>query len=195
MLCVMRRLAYLSTFALCLGAGVRAQGVPDVQSATQTVKPANTAPETTVVSKPPEAQVTFYSHGMTILGGLPGHTHGAFKGRVYEGTHQLAFMEPAHFVTFSFAPGPHEFGATWWVTKDAQKGPHVLINLADNQHYFIETYVKNINIFGGVDLLIKEVTCDYAKRDNADSKPLEQPHLRPDGRTAFVPETAFPGCS
>lgn len=143
----------------------------------------------------PQAQVTFYSHGITLLGGLPGHDPAAFKGRIFDEDHQLAFMEPGHFVTFNLAPGPHVLSANWWTTKHAKGGAHVLVNLVGDQQYFIETMVLNSGLFGiRVNLLIKEVTCEGAQKDNLRSKPLEPTHLRPDGVPLAVAATAFPQC-
>ncbi len=85
-----------------------------------------------------------------MLGGLPGHEHAAFKGRIYDEDRQLAFMEPAHFVTFNFVPGPHVFSATWWTTKHANSGAHVTLDLIADQHYFIETFVLNTNFLGSI---------------------------------------------
>jgi hypothetical protein len=142
----------------------------------------------------PQAQVTFYSHRVTMLGGLPGHEHAAFKGRIYDEDRQLAFMEPARFVTFNFTPGPHAFSATWWITKHATSGAHVTLDLVANQHYFIETFVVNTNLSGAVKLYITEVTCEGAQRENVSTKPLEPTHLRSDGIPLAVHETSFPQC-
>jgi hypothetical protein len=150
--------------------------------------------QSTAVAKP-QALVTFYSHGVTPLGGLPGHGSSAFKGRIYEGDHQLAFMEPAHFVTFSFDPGPHMFSATWWTTTHAKGGAHVAMELDADQHYFIEAVVLNSGFaFGNVNLFIKEVTCEGAQADNLRTKPLEPTHLRPDGAPIAVADKYFPKC-
>ena len=149
----------------------------------------------TASSALPQAQVTFYSHGVTALGGLPGHNPGAFKGRIFDEDHQLAFMEPGHFVTFNLAPGLHTFSATWWTAKHAKSGAHVLLNLVADQQYFIETMVLNSGfMFSNVNLFIKEVTCEGALQDNVRNKPLEPTHLRPDGVPLAVATTAFPQC-
>ncbi len=141
------------------------------------------------------AQVTFYSHAVTVLGGLPGHQPAAFKGRIFDEDRQLAFMEPGHFVTFNLTPGPHILSATWWIAKHAKGGAHLPINLVANQQYFIETMVLNSGLlFGTVNLHIKDVSCSSAQQDNLHSKPLEPSHLRPDGVPLAVPATAFPPC-
>jgi hypothetical protein len=148
-----------------------------------------------VATAPPQAQVTFYSHGVTVMGGLPGHEPGAFKGRIYDEDHQLAFIEPGHFVTFNLNPGLHILSATWWITKHAKGGSHVTINLVADQHYFIETSVLNSGFaFGNLNLVIKEVTCEGAQQDNVHNKPLEPTHLRPDGVPIAVLDKAFPQC-
>jgi hypothetical protein len=47
------------------------------------------------------ALVTFFSNGMSLLGGLPGHRSQSFRGKLFDGDQQLASMEPAHFITFT----------------------------------------------------------------------------------------------
>lgn len=141
-----------------------------------------------------QTQVTFYSHRVTMLGGLPGDQHAAFKGKIYDQDHLLAFMEPDHFITFNFVPGPHVFSATWWTTKHAKGGSHVALNLVANQHYFIETFVLNTNMLGAVKLYINEVNCEGAEKENVNTKPLEPTHLRPDGIPLAIPEKSFPQC-
>lgn len=144
----------------------------------------------------PSAQVTFYSHGVTILGGLPGHDPAAFKGRLFDADHQLAFMEPGHFITFNMAPGLHTLSATWWTTKHSNSGAHITLNLVEGKQYFIETMVLNSGfMFGSVSLKIREVTCETAERDNTHSKPLEATHLRSDGVPIALPSTTFPPCA
>ncbi|ADW71547.1 hypothetical protein AciX9_4617 (plasmid) [Granulicella tundricola MP5ACTX9] len=144
---------------------------------------------------PPPAQVTFYSHGVTMLGGLPGHDPAAFKGRIFDADHQLAFMEPSHFITFNMAPGLHTLSATWWTAKHSNSGAHITLNLVGGEQYFIETMVLNSGfMFGSVSLKIREVTCEGARRDNTHSKPLEATHLRPDGVPIALLSTTFPQC-
>lgn len=137
-----------------------------------------------------EAQITFYSFPITVTGGLPGHKPGAFKGRIFDGDHQLAFMEPAHFITFHVASGVHVFSAASWMNKHADNGAHITLNLEANRHYFVQTGTLSF----GPPFVIREVNCADAQRDNPHTKPLELVHLSPDGIPVAVRDTSFPQC-
>lgn len=140
------------------------------------------------------AQVTFYSHRVTLLGGLVGHSPAAFKGRLFDADEQLAFIEPGHFVTFEMTPGNHVFTAASWMAMHAKGGSPTAIDLAADQQYFLEVQVLKVGL-GGTRTLVKEVTCEAAKQDNIAAKPLEPVHLRPAGRALIVSQTSFPLCS
>jgi hypothetical protein len=138
----------------------------------------------------PEAQVTFYSNEITVLGGTLGHKPGAFVGRIFDGDDQLAFMEPATFVTFHLTPGIHVFSATSWTVKHPEPGVHITVNLDANQHYFIESgSVSKEPLF-----LLRNVSCRDAQNDNARSKSLKATHLRAHGIPLVVHKTTFPPC-
>ena len=139
-----------------------------------------------------DAVVTFYSNPVTVLGGLPGAKKGAFKGRLYDGQEELAFMEPNRFITFHLAPGPHVFAAGSWMGRGAYPPGHLSLELKPGQHYFVE---------GGVDALLvvrfslKERTCAEAHEGRrSEPLPLEAKHLRSEGIPAAVKEMSFPAC-
>jgi hypothetical protein len=136
----------------------------------------------------PEAYVTFYSNHITILGGTPGHRWGAFKGRLFDGVDQLAFMEPAHFITFKISPGTHVFTANSWMNKHSEHGAHMTIDIRPGRRYFIET-----GSFPG-DFGIRNVNCQFAQSESHNIKSLEPAHFRSAGKTIAVIETSFPAC-
>lgn len=139
---------------------------------------------------PSEALVTVYSNHITMLGGTPGHRWGAFKGRLFDSVDQLAFMEPAHFITFRVSPGTHVFTANSWMSKHSDSGAHITIDLHAGRRYFIEAgSFPGEPIFG-----IRNVSCQFARSEASDLKPLEPVHFRPAGKTVAVSETSFPQC-
>jgi hypothetical protein len=134
--------------------------------------------------------VTFYSNHITVLGGIPGHRWGAFKGRLFNGVDQLAFMEPAHFITFRIEPGIHVFTANSWINRNADHGAHITMNIQAGHWYFLETgSFATEPAFG-----IREVSCQFAQGEGADLKRLEPAHIRQTGQQLTVPETTFPPC-
>ncbi len=139
---------------------------------------------------PSQALVTFYSNHITMLGGTPGHQWGAFKGRLFDRVDQLAFMEPAHFITFRIPAGTHVFTANSWMNRHSDQGAHITIDIRPGRRYFIETgSFPGEPIFG-----IRNVRCQFAQSESADLKPLEPVHLRPAGKTIAVIEKSFPPC-
>ena len=147
------------------------------------------APQNT--NEPPsEALVTFYSNHITMLGGFSGHRWGAFKGRLFNGVDQLAFMEPAHFITFRVSPGIHVLTANSWMNKHSDQGAHITVDLHAGRRYFIETGSFTAEPMFG----IRNVDCQFARSEAADLKPLEPAHFRPAGKTVAVSEATFPSC-
>ena len=151
---------------------------------------ASTTPAQQLSAPRSDALVTFYSHAVTVKGGLMGPSLGAFMGRIFEGDHQIAFMEPSRFVTFHLAPGTHVFSAVSWMNKSANHGAHLTLNLEANQHYFVETGTLAV----GPPFVIRQVPCGRAALENAHTAPLEFAHLRPDGRSIAVNDVSFPAC-
>ena len=138
-----------------------------------------------------EALITIYSNHMTLLGGTLGHQWGAFKGRFFDGEKQLAFIEPAHFVTFRIPVGEHIFTAGSWMSKNSKKGAHTKVTIEGGHRYFIEC-----GSFAGAPAFgIREVTCHSAQPVGMGLKPLEAAHLRAAGRLLVIPESSFPDCS
>jgi hypothetical protein len=151
---------------------------------------ASTAASQDMHDSPSEGLVTFYSNHITVLGGIPGHPWGAFKGRLFDGGDQLAFMEPAHFITFRVVPGMHVFTADSWMNKHSDHGAHITMSVQAGHRYFIETgSFATEPIFG-----IREVSCQFAQGEGADLKPLESVHFLPAGKLMALPETSFPRC-
>jgi len=136
------------------------------------------------------AQVTFYSNSVSLFGGMPGSKLAAFKGRIFEGDRQLTFLEPGHFVTFAVPSGPHEFSAAAWFSKHSSPGAHLTIDTQSGHRYFVEC---GVTTFGPV-FVIREVDCSVAQTVGSRMKPLEPVHLRPDGKSLFVPQSSFPQC-
>ena len=137
-----------------------------------------------------DAQVTFYSNPITLLGGLPGHDLGAFKGRIFDENHELAFLEPAHFVTFRISPGIQILSAASWMNKHSNPGAHLTMNIGPGQQYFVECGTTS---FGPV-FVIRDVACTMAQAANRKTKPLEAVHIRPDGKPILVLRSSFPQC-
>lgn len=137
-----------------------------------------------------DAQVTFYSNPISLLGGLPGHDLGAFKGRIFDGDHELAFLEPAHFVTFRIPPGIHVLSAASWVNKHSKPGAHLTMNIGPGQQYFVECGTTSL----GPLFVIRDVACTRAQAANQKTKPLEAVHVRPDGKPILVLRSFFPQC-
>ena len=125
--------------------------------------------------------------------GMPG-SKAAFRGKIYDEDQELALLQGNRFTTFDLSAGPHTFSANWWVTTGPAGGPHIYMNLLPEHHYYIRTEFKEVG-FGGTEILIHEIMCDDAKISASHVKPLEQKHLRPAGRAAFIAETSFPLCS
>jgi hypothetical protein len=137
-----------------------------------------------------DAQVTFYSNPITLLGGMPGRGLGAFKVRIFDGDHELAFLEPAHFVTFRISPGLHVLSATSWMNNHSKPGAHLTMNVGSGQQYFVECGTTSL----GPIFVIGDVACTSAQVANHKTKPLEAVHVRPDGKPILVPGSSFPQC-
>lgn len=137
-----------------------------------------------------DAYVTFYSQPITLSGGLPRHKLGACKCRVFDGERQLAFLEPARFVTFRITAGPHVFSAVSWMYKHSSHGAHINLDVEPGQHYFVECGTTSF----GPTFVIREIACTVAQKTGQRMRPLEPVHLRPAGTAIFVSETAFPQC-
>lgn len=137
-----------------------------------------------------EALVTIYSNHITPLGGTLDHQWGAFKGRFFDGEKQLAFIEPAHFVTFRLPAGEHVFTANSWMNKSSTKGVHASMTLEAGRRYFIEC-----DSFAGAPVFgIREVSCQSVQKVGMSLKPLEPVHIRPAGGHLAVSEASFPDC-
>jgi hypothetical protein len=137
-----------------------------------------------------DAQVTFYSNPITVSGGLPGRDLGAFKGRIFDGDHQLAFLEPGHFVTFRISPGLHDLSAASWMNSHSKPGAHITMNIGSGQQYFVECGTTS---FGPI-FVIRDVACTKAQIANQKTKALEAVHVRPDGKPILVSGSSFPKC-
>lgn len=148
------------------------------------------APSQNTSEPPSRALVTFYSNHVTILGGTVGHRWGAFKGRLFDHDNQLTFMEPGRFITFQVSPGVHVFTANSWMSRHANHGKHVTVDVSAGRRYFIETgSFAGEPVFG-----IRFVNCQFARSEGASLKPLEAVHIRPAGKSIAVFETSFPSC-
>lgn len=137
-----------------------------------------------------DAQITFYSNPVTLMGGLPHHAPGAFKGRIFDGDHELAFLEPDHFVTFRISPGLHVLSAASWMNKHAEPGAHLTMNIEPGRQYFVEC---GTTAFGPT-FVIKDVPCQRAQAATQKAKPLEAAHVRPDGKPILVSTSSLPSC-
>lgn len=153
--------------------------------------PADPSPSSSLITKSALASVTFYSNKTSLLGGLPGAQGAAFKGRLFWGDKQLAFMEPGHFITFAFAPGKYYFTAASWLIKSPTGGYDFSLDVEAGHHYFLEATSRNLPPFFGLNL----IKCDKATKAAGRNKPLERVHISPDGAALVVQESAFPTCS
>ena len=145
----------------------------------------------TASTLPSQVTVTFYSSGSSWRSGWPGKL-GPFLGRLFDGEHQLAFIDRGRFVTFSLLPGVHVFAADWW-TSHHPGGAHLTVELEPDEHYFIRLAVQS-GSFGSVAQHIQQVTCEGAQQDNTATKPLDRKHIKPDGLSSFVNAASFPLC-
>lgn len=136
------------------------------------------------------ALVTFYSRAVTIKGGLAGQSLGAFRGRIFDGDRQLAFMETSRFITFRVSPGAHLFSAVSWMNKNADHGAHLTLSLEASQHYFVEVGTTTL----GPPFVIRQVPCEKAASENPHIQSLEAKHLKPAGLSIAVNEPVFPSC-
>jgi hypothetical protein len=138
--------------------------------------------------------VTFVDNGFSPAGGLPGQKSEGFRGKLFVGDESLAMMGGAHFVTFHFDPGSIEFTAQTWMASGPIGGAHLKLNLVAGKHYFVEVRTRVswpvTKQFG-----IKEITCDEARKEHEQDKPLEAKHLDNAGQSTLVAETSFPVCS
>ena len=152
------------------------------------------APSAQSIAPPAEpvvATVTFYSNKVSLLGGLPGARGAAFKGHLFWGDTQLAFMEPGHFVTFALTPGTYRFTAASWITKTPVGGYDLLLTMQGGQHYFLEATSRSLPPPFG----LNPIPCEKAEIAAGRNKPLEKVHLSTEGEALVVPETTFPKCS
>jgi hypothetical protein len=137
-----------------------------------------------------DAQVTFYSNPISLSGGLTARKPAAFRGRIFDGDHQLAFLVQGRFVTFAFPSGIHEFSAAPWFNQHESPGAHLVIDVESGHQYFIECGATTF----GPPILIRESACAVVQPIGSKLKPLEAAHLRPDGKQLLVPGTSFPQC-
>jgi hypothetical protein len=138
------------------------------------------------------AKVTFYTRAWSIKGGLPGHELTGFNGKLFEADHRLASMQPGHFISFTFIPGQHVFSAAPWFAKHAKNGANLSLDLGEGENRFVE--LMFISTATSSQILLKEVTCEGATKDNAANKPLDRDHLLPDGAAITTSSTEPPSC-
>jgi hypothetical protein len=140
-----------------------------------------------------EPLVTFVNNGFSLTGGLPGQKSEGFRGKLFVGAEPLAMMGGAHFATYHFDPGSIEFTAQTWMASGPLGGAHLKLNLVAGNHYFVEVRTRNswpaTKAFG-----IKEITCDEARNQHEQDKPLDAKHLYNAGQVTFVAEASFPTC-
>jgi hypothetical protein len=142
---------------------------------------------------PQQVQVTFYSSGSLLKGGLPGYKYGAFTGRIMDEYDQLAMLTPGHFVTFNLDPGPHTLSVNAWLLATPKGGGHVKLNLVPGRHYFIATFLESYLYVSR--FRIEERTCEQAQQDNMETTPLDRKHLKSYGQPRVADDSAFPACS
>jgi hypothetical protein len=139
-----------------------------------------------------QAQVTIYSSGSTLFG-APGSL-GAFMGKVYVDGHEFARLDRHRFLILKLAPGLHNLALSVWMV--GSPDPHAVlpIRLEENSQYFISTNFMGTSWTGSMALVIREVTCEAAQRDNADTKALDRKKLTPDGAAVALTWRVFPHC-
>ncbi len=83
-----------------------------------------------------DAQVTFYSNGSALRGGLPVVNHGAFTGGIFDGDQRLVMLHHRHFFTLHLAVGPHTFSASL-SGKHPAANSQLVLDLKPDEQYFI----------------------------------------------------------
>lgn len=151
------------------------------------------------------AIVTFYSHGSYLTSGLPGATHDIYIGSIFDGTQGMFSFLDSHiahnnrYITLSFIPGPHTFGASNGKHSEARET--LSVDLRAGQSYFIRAQGESKGVpgvftiqHGRLDLM----SCAEAQADMAKANPLKENALwkktRPQLANMVVNETSLPPC-
>jgi hypothetical protein len=143
---------------------------------------------------PSQAQVTFYSTGSFWTAARPGYKYGTFASLIFDHKHRLANITRGRFITFSLAPGPHIFPRNIGSAENPKGGAHLKVDLAANQHYYIDTYFKTTSLLIISTPRIEQSTCQDAQEDAVNAKPLESKHIEQESILLAVSETSFPQC-
>ena len=141
---------------------------------------------------PPQVKVTFYSSGNLLKSVAPGYKYGKFLGRIMDEYDQLAMLTSDRFVTFNLDAGEHTFSANSWVMPRPEAGGHLKIDLAPGKHYYIAAYQQPLYVVSR--FWLKERTCEEAREENKNTKPLDPKHLKDYGGPRVISETSFPVC-
>ena len=143
---------------------------------------------------PPPGYVTLFSHPLSLTSFMPGTRNGFYSGRIYEGDHQLAHLQPSRFVTFAVTPGSHIFAANSMTSKTSEGGGTLTLDIQSGQHYFVQASIKVSSNIMELAFVLKQVPCTEAQTTNKKSKAASDKDLFPEGAKIVVPDTTFPEC-
>jgi len=143
-----------------------------------------------------DAEVTFYSNGSSLNGGLPVVNHAAFNGAIFDGDQRLAILHHRHFLILHLAVGPHTFSASL-SSKHPAANSQLTVDLQPNAQYFIrvDRAARGIMLVqterGHLDL----VTCVVAHSEAAQTTPEQDKRMTIEVRARVVDLLMLPPCS
>ena len=148
-----------------------------------------------------DATVTFYTHGSQIKTGLPGSKSGIFWGTIYDGNQRLfSFYEgfvPKNnrFIIVRLPAGPHDFSASF--DRHPSRKYHTLISLEPGKQYFFraQSESRGIVIVESESGRLDQTTCQAAKDEATDARPLEPKHPSQALSLIRVPAASMPSCN
>lgn len=144
--------------------------------------------------------VTFYTPGNSVksaTAGLLPRSRQPFTGWLFDGTQRLVHVSPGRFMTFHLDPGAHSFTVPWHSTRPGKD--QLLINVEGGGQYCVRLYAKMTNFevipYERLNSQIEQVSCEQARREAAQMKPIDIKRVDPAVRPQLDAATTFPANS
>jgi hypothetical protein len=141
--------------------------------------------------------VTFYTPGNSVksaTAGLLPRSRQPFTGWLFDGPQRLAHVSPGRFMTFHLDPGAHSFTVPWHSTRPGKD--RLLIHVEGGGQYCVRLYAKMTNFevipYERLNSQIEQVSCEQARREAAQMKPIDIQRVDPAVRLELDPATTFP---